>query len=140
MAKYKVSPFVNSVWYFPATSTRVARAGHFRYFYIFSIIKNEFFAFFYQVNNLFLHRVLSKKPTPSQIILIQNAKNHFLLLKQHKNTSSAQLWSLFCIFQLQARGKPDEGQEDTVDLSLFFQLNSFFITKPPSFGLLQLIC
>ena len=32
-----------------------------------------------------------KKQTPSQINLIQNAENHFLLLKKFKNTESAQL-------------------------------------------------
>ena len=45
---------------------------------------------FYQVNNLFLHQSHLKKPTPSQINLIKNAKNHFLLLKKLKNTESAQ--------------------------------------------------
>ena len=38
--------------------------------------------------------VLFKKPTPSQINLIKDAKNHFLLLKRFKNTESAQL----CVF------------------------------------------
>ena len=33
--------------------------------------------------------VLFKKPTPSQINLIENAKNHFLLLNKFKNTESA---------------------------------------------------
>ena len=37
--------------------------------------------------------VLLKKPTPSQINVIKNAKNHFLLLKKLKNSSSAQLWA-----------------------------------------------
>ena len=36
--------------------------------------------------------VLFKKLTPSQINLIKNAKNHFLLMKKLKNTESAQLW------------------------------------------------
>ena len=52
--------------------------------------KKLFFSIFYQVN-LFLHWVLFKKPTPSQINLIKNAKNHFLLVKKFLNTSSAQL-------------------------------------------------
>ena len=33
-----------------------------------------------------------KRPTLSQISLIKNAKNHFLLVKKLKNTESAQLW------------------------------------------------
>ena len=35
--------------------------------------------------------VLFKKPTPSQISVIENVKNYFLLLKKLKNTESAQL-------------------------------------------------
>ena len=35
-----------------------------------------------------------KKPTPSQISLIKNAKYHFLLWKKFKNTENAQLWLL----------------------------------------------
>ena len=52
---------------------------------------------FYQVNNLFLHQsyLKSPKPTPSQINLIKNAKNHFLLL-------STQLWKAHCPFITQA--------------------------------------
>ena len=34
---------------------------------------------------------LFKKPTPSQINLIKNSRNYFLLLKKLKNTESAQL-------------------------------------------------
>ena len=52
------------------------------------------FLHFYQVNNLFLHRSYLEKPTPGQINLIKNAKNHFLLLKNFKNTESAHLWHL----------------------------------------------
>ena len=37
--------------------------------------------------------VLIKKPSPSQINLIKNAQNHFLLLYKFKNNSSAQLCS-----------------------------------------------
>ena len=59
-------------------------------FFIFSIIKNYFVAFFYHVNNLFLHQSYLKSPLPvSQINLIRNAKNHFSLLKNFKNTESA---------------------------------------------------
>ena len=44
--------------------------------------------------------VLFKIPTPSQINLIKNAKNHFLLIKKFKNTESAQLCdSLSCVGQ-----------------------------------------
>ena len=46
---------------------------------------------FYKVNTLLLHQSNLKRPTSSQINLIENAKKHFLLLKQLKNTSSAQL-------------------------------------------------
>ena len=51
-----------------------------------------FFEFFmklitYSVPFLFIN------PTPSQINLIKNAKNQFLLLKKIKNTESAQLWN-----------------------------------------------
>ena len=76
-----------------------SRAGHFRHFLIFSMIKH-FMHFFYQVNNLFLHQSYLK--TPCQINLIKNAKNHFLLLKKFKNTSRAQLWdsSMFMIAKL----------------------------------------
>ena len=35
---------------------------------------------------------LNRKAAPSQINLIKNAKNNFLLVKKFKNTSSAQLW------------------------------------------------
>ena len=48
-----------------------------------------FFAFFYEDNNLCLHKSYLKSPLP--VKLIKNAKNHFLLLKKFKNTSSAQL-------------------------------------------------
>ena len=37
-----------------------------------------------------------KKPTPSQINLMKNAKNHFLLLKKFKNTEIAQLCTQSC--------------------------------------------
>ena len=56
------------------------------------MITNYFFAFFYQVNNLFLHQSYLKAHS-LQIILIKNAKNHFLLFKKLKNTESAQLCS-----------------------------------------------
>ena len=61
----------------------------------FSFIKNDFLYIFHQVNNLFLHQsyLKTKKSTPGQIYRIKNAKNHFLLVKTLKNTSSAQLWS-----------------------------------------------
>ena len=41
--------------------------------------------------------VLFKKPTPSQINLIKNAKNNFLLLKKLKNTDSAQLCNIMML-------------------------------------------
>ena len=55
------------------------RAGHFRYFFIFSIIKT-FFSFFIKFS--ISAPVLFKKPTLSQINLTKKAKNHFLLLKK----------------------------------------------------------
>ena len=42
--------------------------------------------------------VLFEKLTPSQINLIKNAKNHFLLMKKLKNTESAQLCLNVSIF------------------------------------------
>ena len=45
---------------------------------------------FFQVNNLFLHQSYLESHS-SQINLINNAKNHFLLVKKFKNTVSAQL-------------------------------------------------
>ena len=45
----------------------VARAGHFRYFLNFSIIKNVFFCIFYQVNNLFLHQSYLNSPLPVKL-------------------------------------------------------------------------
>ena len=44
---------------------------------------------FFMKKQPFSAPVLFKKPTPSQINLIKNAKNHFLLLKKFKNTESA---------------------------------------------------
>ena len=52
------------------------------------------FLHFYKVNNLFLHQSYLEKLIPSQINLIKNAKNHFLLLNKFKNTSSGQLWTV----------------------------------------------
>ena len=45
------------------------RAGHFRYYWIFSIIKNDLIAFFYQINNLFLHQYYLKRPLPIKLNL-----------------------------------------------------------------------
>ena len=47
--------------------SNLSRAGHFRYFWIFSIIKNDFFYIFYQVNNLFLHHSYLKSPLPVKL-------------------------------------------------------------------------
>ena len=55
------------------------------------------FCIFYEDNNLFLHQSLFKKPTPSQINFIKNAKNHFLLLKKFKNSESAQPRNTHCV-------------------------------------------
>ena len=64
-------------------------------FSIFECFNNKkwFFCIFYQVNNLFLHQSYLKKPTPSQMNSIKNAKNHFNCWKNSKNTESAQLWA-----------------------------------------------
>ena len=67
------------------------RAGHFRYFWIFSKI-NDFLAFSFKLIDNFCTNPI-KKPTPSQIKLIKIAKNNFLLLQTFKNTESAQLWT-----------------------------------------------
>ena len=64
-----------------------ARAGHFRYFSIFSMIKNDIFAFFIKLATISAPGLFTM-PTYN---LIKNAKNHFLLLKIFKNTESAQL-------------------------------------------------
>ena len=45
-------------------------------FSIFSIIKNDFLKFCFQVNSISAP-VLFKNPTPSQIYLIKNAQNPF---------------------------------------------------------------
>ena len=52
-----------------------------------------FVCVFLKVNNLFLHQSYFKKPTPSLIDLIKNAKNH-LLMKKLKNTEIAQIFFL----------------------------------------------
>ena len=73
------------------------RAGHLRSelgtwgIFNISTIKNDLIAFFKnQVNNLFLHQsYLKKRPTPSQISSIKNAKNHFLLLKKKPKVPSS---------------------------------------------------
>ena len=59
--------------------------------------KKWFYCIFIKLLTYFL---LFKKPTPSQINFIKNAKNHFLLLKKCKNTQSAQLCSL-CIVSVE---------------------------------------
>ena len=66
------------------------RAGHFRYFLIFSIIKNYLFAFFIKLISISAP-ALFKKPTSSQINLIKNVKNNFYYWKNLKNTESAHL-------------------------------------------------
>ena len=58
-----------------------------------------FFAFFIKLIT-YSAPVLFKNPTPSQINLINDAKNHFLLLKKLKNSESAQLWTIFVIFSI----------------------------------------
>ena len=50
--------------------------------------KKWLFCIFYQVDNLFTAPALFKKPTPSQINLIKNVNNHFLVLKKFKTTES----------------------------------------------------
>ena len=70
----------------------LSRAGHFRYFLIFSIIKKYFFLPFLY---LFMHQSYLKQPTPSQINLIRNAKDHFYCWRNFKNTESAQLCGFF---------------------------------------------
>ena len=43
------------------------RAGHFRYFLLFSMLTNDFFGIFYKVNNLFLHQSYLKSPLPAEL-------------------------------------------------------------------------
>ena len=62
------------------THTHTPELGTFGIFLIFSI-KNLFICFFHQVNTLFLHKSYLKKTTPSQINLIKNAKNSFLIIE-----------------------------------------------------------
>ena len=68
--------------------------GIFPFFYN----KKWFFCFFYKVHNLFLHQSYFKKPTPSQIYFIKNAKNQFLLLiklqKIPQVPSSGSTWNI----------------------------------------------
>ena len=56
------------------------RAGHFRYFLIFSIIKNDFFAFFIKFIPI-SSPVLFKNRTPSQINLIKKCKKSFFVIE-----------------------------------------------------------
>ena len=63
------------------------RVGHFRYFLIFSIIKNIFFCIFYQVKKPISAPVLLKKSTLSQINLIKNEKIIFIIEKIQKYQS-----------------------------------------------------
>ena len=51
------------------------RAGHFRYFLIFSIIKNEFLHFLSSYNNLFLHQSYLKSPLPVNLTFKKSLKN-----------------------------------------------------------------
>ena len=44
-----------------------SRAGHFRYIWTFSIIKNDCIAFFFQINNLFLRQSYLKSPLPVKL-------------------------------------------------------------------------
>ena len=55
----------------------VGRAGHLKYFLIFSPIKNDFLCIFYKANNPFLHQSYSHSPNPSQINLIKKCKKSF---------------------------------------------------------------
>ena len=43
------------------------RAGHFRYFFIFSIIKNDFFCIFYEDKNYFCTSPILKSPLPVKL-------------------------------------------------------------------------
>ena len=51
----------------PQVPSSDVRAGHFRYFFTFSIIKNDFFCTFYKVNNLFLHQSYLKSSLPVKL-------------------------------------------------------------------------
>ena len=62
----------------------VPRAGHFRYFWRFSMIKNDFFAFFIKLKTNFCTSPIFKKPSPGQINLTKNAKSFFIIEKIQK--------------------------------------------------------
>ena len=68
-----------------------SRAGHFRYFWTFSIVKNDFCCIFVTLITYFC-TIPTWKDHSQSINLIKNARNHFLLVKKFKNTSSAHLW------------------------------------------------
>ena len=75
-------PGLNFFFGEPGNNNRCCfRGGHFRYFSIFSLIKKEFFCIFIKCITYFC-TVLFKKPTPSQINLIKNARNHFFIVKK----------------------------------------------------------
>ena len=88
----RAQPLVLRLWRGAAQDHGVQvgpRAGHLRYFWIFSIVINYFFCIFYQVNNLsFISApVLFKKLTPSQVNLIkmQKMQSFFIIEKIQKH-------------------------------------------------------
>ena len=52
----------------------LCRAGHFLYFLNFFNNKNEFFAFFFQVNHIFLHQSNLKSPLPVKLTWLKMQK------------------------------------------------------------------
>ena len=89
------APSCSGRWWSPGprTCTAAAQSSALEVFIVFFNFFNNkkwLFCIFYQVNNLFLH-LFYLKPTPSQINLINIAKNNFLLLKKFKNTEIVQL-------------------------------------------------
>ena len=63
---------------FPKSHSGVKlKAGHFRYFLIFSIIK-MIYLHFYKVNNLFLHQSYLKSPLPVKLARKKCKKSFFI--------------------------------------------------------------
>ena len=86
---------VNLLHVLPTVSPRSLPCVHCRagqwalsYFWIFSIIKNDFIAFFIKWVSYFCI---------SPINLIKKAKKHYLLVKKWKKTESDQLWCSVCM-------------------------------------------
>ena len=108
------------------------RAGHLRHFLIFSMMKNDNFEFFIKLTTISAPGLFTM-PTPSRNNLIKNAKNHFLLVKIFKNTSSAQPCACAyttnvcaCVPGVMMKTKSARGEKKIVELSKHFGVLFFF--------------